>query len=199
MDLQDLALFRFAFELAGEEDCIHTNVLHPHVYQRLSKGGYSIARNQKDLDRIKSFLKRFSLQLFNQSQPYIPDFHDETSKEDMLLNQQYMKIYYSPTEGHACDKLVDFYAYAVSKQLDFKEVLKKCMANTGLKLQTYHLSNSLYRGYQDLVIDALYAGVVDTKTTQFYMAAPNQQATLRFYAERYGLERIITALDAIEN
>ncbi|MBX9890467.1 MAG: hypothetical protein K2X94_04315 [Amoebophilaceae bacterium] len=198
MYAEDLVLFRFEFELEGEEDSIPTNVLHPRVYQRLSEGGYAIARNAKDLDRIKRYLRSNCPELFNQYQPNIPAFHDAASQEDMILNQQYMDLYYAPTTEKTYTRLLSFYDYVVSKQLDFREVLKKCMANTGLKLQTYHLSHSLYRGYQHLVIDALYAGVVDIKSTQEWYIGPKKM-TLRSFAKKYKSVKVIAALDAIES
>lgn len=187
ISLEDVALFRHAFEIIDETHPDGTGVLYPEIYEILSRGGYRIALSNEDLSRVKTYLKENYPHSFNRCQPNIPLFHDEASKDDMLLNKAYMNIRDATNrcqESHELDKL---YRLAIEQKVSFQEALRRCKENTGLMLRVADLLSSMHPQRYGLIINAISAGVVDHEST-YYSYRLRQDENLRAYVERYKKE-----------
>ena len=62
--------------------------------------------------------------------------------------------------------------------------IKGMYNTTGMKIEAGFLSHTVFSGSTDVATDFILSGVVDTEQTFYCSNAPNEQATLRWYAER---------------
>ena len=125
--------------------------------------------------------------------------------EHQELISGYTKIFInSSIPSSAYEAIKSFKELTESMGRDFQKELKKCANETQQGLIGYVLSNAIYKGSNgnseaiELAIEVISSGIVDLQKPFSNILAPNEQATLKFYAASKEVYSVVEVIEQIE-